>query len=271
MNDQGTVQAVSAAVRPFIAACQLLILRRERTSVLVHERKYTKLPPRIAIPLLCKHVKGRLRCPPELTILLIHNYEQEPIMQQSLRYAGINNYVALKPTSEDPWRNTLKLTELNTYLASDACQTEYVLYCDSDDVIIRDDSSKTIECLQQHDCQMLLSCTRAISPYDQMPEIQAWTDALAAQVGAEGLYLNAGVYIARTAFLKELVARALDYVTEHDLSREEYRKFQAAKRLGEVLPKFPKGIGSDQAILRYLHPEFYPRMKIDYQSRLATR
>ena len=63
----------------------------------------------------------------------------------------------------------------------------------------------------------------------------------------------------------------MNFVTDRDLSLEEYRIFRAQGKLGDVLPEFPKGIGCDQVILRYLHPEFYPRMQIDYLSKLATR
>jgi len=40
---------------------------------------------------------------------------------------------------------------------------------------------------------------------------------------------------------------------------------------GANLPNYPEQCDSDQHILRYLHPSFYPRMKIDYSLRLAVR
>ncbi len=61
------------------------------------------------------------------------------------------------------------------------------------------------------------------------------------------------------------------YVTETDLPGSEYKRLKDSGTVGEHLPEFPKGCGCDQTILRYLHPQFYPRMKIDYQGRLALR
>ena len=63
----------------------------------VHKRSLTKLPASLVVPLLCGHRKGALRCPPNLTIVLVHNYAAEPIMETSLRYVGIERYVVLKP------------------------------------------------------------------------------------------------------------------------------------------------------------------------------
>ena len=42
-------------------------------------------------------------------------------------------------------------------------------------------------------------------------------------------------------------------------------------KLCEALPDFPKGVGCDQAIIRFMHPKFYPRVKIDYQDQLASK
>ena len=42
-------------------------------------------------------------------------------------------------------------------------------------------------------------------------------------------------------------------------------------KLCEALPDFPKGVGCDQAIMIFMHPNFYPRVKIDYQGQLASR
>ena len=51
-----------------------ILARRGRWNQLViHDRKFRGMPPFISVPLLCGQVKGRLTCPPELTILLIHN------------------------------------------------------------------------------------------------------------------------------------------------------------------------------------------------------
>lgn len=245
--------------------------RREWEYLSIHKRSLTKLPSSLVLPLLCGHVKGKLNCPPEITILLIHNYKKEPIMEKSLRYVGIENFVVLRVAFNGAWHNTLKLSELKKFLDSDRCKTEYILFFDSDDVVLRDEPEKAIRYLQEEDCDLLFSSTSAKGGYECIPHIQEWTDQIANKNGHDRLYINSGVYIAKTSFLRKVMDSAIEYITEHDLSRDEYRELRQKESLCERLSSFPKGVGSDQVILRYLHPRFYPRMKIDYKGRLALR
>ncbi len=104
-----------------------------------------------------------------------------------------------------------------------------------------------------------------------MPEMKEWTDRIAKKSGYGERYLNAGVYVAKTSFLREVMDTAMEYVTEDTISRQEYRELLQKEDSRENSPPFPKGIGFDQVILRYLHRQFYPRMKIDYKNRLALR
>lgn len=43
--------------------------------LIIHRSKLVNHPPSLILPLLGGPVKGKLRCPPELTIMLMHNYE----------------------------------------------------------------------------------------------------------------------------------------------------------------------------------------------------
>jgi hypothetical protein len=243
----------------------------EWTCPVIHVRRLTKLPPSIALPLLCGRSKGKLTCPPELTIVLIHNYESEPIMEKSLRYVGIKNFVVLRPKSERPWCNTMKFVELKRFLDSGSCKTKFVLFCDSDDAVLRDDPAKAIRFLEEEGCDLLLSNTSFDAAYECMPDVQEWADEIARQNGKTQYYINSGVFIGRLDFLREVLGEALKYISDNDFSREEYWRVRENGTLCKSLPEFPKGIGSDQVILRYLHPRFYPRMKIDYKDRLAMR
>lgn len=238
----------------------------------IHIRKLTNLPAFISLPLLCGRSKRKLRCPPDLTILLIHNYKQEPIMEKSLRYVGIENFVVMKPEFDGAWRMAIKLIELRKYLDSGSCKTKYILYCDSDDAVLRDDPAKAIKYLQDEECDLLLpNSTTWSAGYECMPEVQRWADQNARENGRRHCYINAGVFIGKTEFLREVVNSAMKYITDHDLSSEEYWRILENGSLSERIPEFPKGVGCDQEILRYLHPQFYPRMKIDYKDKLAIR
>jgi len=255
-------------VKDIIRACRK---RRTWDHVIIHRRKLTENPPGLVLPLICGHVKGKLSCPPELTILLVHNYESEPIMEQSLRYVGIENFTVVRPPINGPWIHTVKVSAILNYLKSGACKTEYLLYCDSNDAVLRDDPRKAIRCLEEENCELLFSKTRSKRVYKYLSHAKAWTDQVAKEYGAPGWYINAGVYVARTFFLREVLETAMAYVTETDLPGSEYKRLKDNGTVGEHLPEFPKGCGCDQTILRYLHPQLYPRMKIDYQGRLALR
>ena len=49
--------------------------RNTMNHLIIHRDKLVNNPPSLILSLLCGPVKGKLRCPPELTLLLIHNYE----------------------------------------------------------------------------------------------------------------------------------------------------------------------------------------------------
>lgn len=249
--------------------------RRSWKCLVIHERRYTTLPEPIVLPLLCGNAKGKLSCPAYLTIVLIHNYDEESILEKSLRYVGIENFVLLKPESAQWPSNTVKLIELKKYIDRGDCPTEYVLYIDSADAVLRGDPGKAVQYLHEEECDLLFSSTSGHKLMDMMgkyiPETRRWADHLARDHGCEQLYLNAGVFVGKTTFLKEILNMALEFVTEDDLSPAERDKLHRQGTLAEAFPEFPKGVGSDQMIFTYLHPRFYPRVKIDFKRRLALR
>ena len=228
-----------------------------------------RLPTYLTLPLLCGHVKGRLRCPSDVTIVLIHNREYAPIMERSLRYVGIRNYVVLRPTLDRTWHQTVKLVALLDYLDRGACTTEYLFYCDADDVVLRDDPAKAVTLLNESGCDWLLSFDEFAAHYECMPEIKAWADELAASHGHPGRYLNTGVWIGRAAFVQQVLRAASAYITTEDLSSDHRRRLSREGRLCRDLPDFPKGVGSDQILLRHLQPRFHPRIGIEYSGALS--
>ena len=245
--------------------------RRQWEHPIIHTRRYTNLPSWLALPLLCGSAKGKLSCPADLTIVLVHNYQEESILEKSLRYVGIEDFVLLQPEDGQWPSNTLKITELKKYLDSGDCPTERILYIDSDDAVVRGDLGKAVEFFEEEDCDLLFSSTIAKKHLDCLPEAKRWADENARENGWERRYLNAGVFIGNKAFLQEILEEVLKFVTNDDLSYAEHETLHRKKIVREVLPDFPKGCGSDQMIFRYLHPRFYPRMKTDFKCRLALR
>lgn len=245
--------------------------RHTWSQIVIHQGYLGRLPSWIVLPLLNGHAKGRFKRPPEMTIVLVHNYRTEPIMAKSLRYVGIRDFVVLRPRIRGPWRNSTKLVTLLEYLREPPCNTKYVFYCDSRDAIIRDDPAKAIACLEEAGCDLLMSATKFVDGYQWMPEVHTWADSKAQANGYSRLYMNAGVFVGRVDFAREVLEAGMRYVTDSDLTLKELRRRTRDRSLGERLTDFPCGVGCDQIILRYLHPQFYPRMKVDYAGRLALR
>ena len=237
----------------------------------VHKSSLTELLSFFVLPFLCGHAKGKLRCPPEITILLVHNYKKEPIMEKSLRYVGIENFVVLKVDPSILWKHIQKIKEIKKFLDSGRCKTEYILFFDSVDAVLRDEPEKAIRYLQEEGCDLLFSSTLHRGGYEYMPEMKEWTDRIAKESGYGERYLNSGIYVAKTSFLREVMDTAMEYLTEDAISQQEYTELLQKEGSREDLPPFPKGMRCDQTILRYLHRQFYPRMKIDYKNRLALR
>ena len=101
--------------------------------------------------------------------------------------------MALKPKLNRPWYNAVKLETILNYLKSGSCKTEYIMFCDSDDAILRNDPKKAIQFLQEENCDLLFSRTKCKVGYECMPQVKAWADQIAQEQGAPGWYLNSGV------------------------------------------------------------------------------
>ena len=141
-----------------------LLHRRSWKYPIIHTRRYTTLPGRIVLPLLCGTAKGKLSCPADLTIVLIHNYKDESILEKSLRYVGIEDFVLLQPATGKWPSNKIKLVELKNYLDSGECATENILYIDSDDAVVRGDLGGVVDYFQEEDCNLLFSSCVSVNP-----------------------------------------------------------------------------------------------------------
>ena len=149
------------------------------------------------------------------------------------------------------------------YLESDEFpNTELVMWCDAGDVIFIDSPQRIIDVFYEYDCDLLYSTTEFFygnkgGYHDDFMEGAAkWQNKL-----KSGLYLNAGVAIGRPDFAKEVLREMLELKWD--------------KRFTQHPPEAPEHMkmADDQEILRYLHPKFYPRMKIDNEGdrKLAWR
>ena len=95
-----------------------------------------------------------------------------------------------------------------------------------------------------------------------MPEIKKDVDLIN---GGNKRYLNSGVYIGKTKFIKELFKEAIKYAIPHGVTMDKYHEY-----LKSNPQNYPKG-SQDQDIFRFLEPKFYPNLKVDYQNLMAYR
>lgn len=250
----------------------IMLRKRAYNQIVIHKPGFTRtLPPKNLISAFCKKNKGKISASPRLTILLVHNRPYRTILEQSLDYLGVKNYAVIRPTVVGEWRQTFKLLALLDYLERGECKTDFVLYCDSDDAIIRDDPDKAVDLLHEYNCEALFSNTSS-AHYYSMSDAEIWARETARKENATDrrIHLNSGVYVARTEFLVKILRQAVKFVTKDDLP------IRIVEQLREKDPQtlhknFPYGKGCDQSIFRLLHPTFYPQMKVDYASRLALR
>lgn len=256
-----------AVTMPFRIAAAYAARDRYRQLVIHDARLTRRLSPETLVRIFCEPNRGKFRRPDDLTILLVHNRTGKTLMEQSLDCLGVE-YTILRLPPEIPWRHTMRITATLDWLRSGACKTDYVLSVDCDDALMRDDPAKAVALLG--DGEMLVSST-TYARYRNMPDVKAAMLKLAppklAQARHPRVHLNAGVYVAKRGFLEEYLTAASAFVTGDDLRLDGLTDAEVLARL----PDFPRGVGSDQTIMRYLFPTFYPRMKIDYANLLAAR
>jgi hypothetical protein len=126
--------------------------------------------------------------PPEIQIILIHNYDKISLAEKSLKYLGINNYTLLRPKIDGPWRHSAKLVTLKKFLESKKHGFKYILYLDSADVILRDDPRNVLTYFQEQNCDLLFSRTAFDVGYECMEEIKAWTEDVAKKMAVRFLF-----------------------------------------------------------------------------------
>ena len=161
-----------------------------------------------------------------------------------------------------PWRNTFKFEMLHNYLNLGECTTKYFMCLDAIDVIFVGEPQRVIDIFESFECDALFMSTQSTDGYDCMPQIKRWADKIN---GGRVRYLNSGVYIGKTSFIKEVFDVAVKYAIPHGCTMNEYREY-----LNSQPKDYPKG-SQDQDIFRYIELEFYPRLRVDYDDQMAYR
>ena len=207
-------------------------------------------------------MKDTYSTPKDLTIITLHDYSEKSLFEQSLDFLGIKDYVVLSEQFEGPWRHTLKIQWIVNYLRAGGCKTEYLLYCDARDSILRVDPQIVLDLFLERHVSLLFNATMSKRAYYfGMPGMLEWARTVAPRLGR---YLNSGAFIGTTKFVQLVFEEAMKYVDP-----EQHIVAGDVTSLTEF-PEFPKGT-DDQTILRYLQREFHPAMSIDYYNRIFYR
>jgi len=194
----------------------------------------------------------------------LSGYEETSILEENMKYLGLD-LVVLKD-DRLPWRNTFKFEMLHKYLNAwkngrGYCTTKYFMCLDAIDVIFVDDPQRVIDIFESFDCDALFMSTHSTDGYNCMPKVKEWVDT----INIPGRYLNSGVYIGKTSFVKEMVEEAMKYTIPHGVTMDDYRDY-----LNSQPADYPKG-SQDQDIFRYIEQKFYPRIRVDYNNIMAFR
>ena len=241
------------------------------TQPIIHDRHIVKNAFEI---LKSKIERNSFKLPDNLTIVTCRNegsmedriiphlsgYEDVSILESNLDYLGID--LVVLTDDRLPWRNTFKFEMIRNYLSSGECKTEYFMCCDAIDVIFRDDPQVVIDIFESFDCDCLFMSSHALDGYNCMREVKDFVDKIN---GGNHRYLNSGVYIGKTSFVKEMFDVAMEYAIPHGVIMADYMEYLSRKPID-----YPKG-SQDQDIFRYIEPKFYPRIKVDYQNLMAYR
>jgi hypothetical protein len=240
------------------------------TQPIIHDRHIVKQ----AFKHLIMNGPIEFQTPEDLTIVTCRNegsledriiphlsgYEETSILERNMEYLGLD--LVVLTDARLPWRNTFKFEMIHNYLNSGKCTTEYFMCLDAIDVIFVDEPQKVIDIFRTFECDALFMSTQSMDGYNCMPEVKRWADGIN---GGRIRYLNSGVYIGKTSFIKKVFDEAIKYAIPHGVTMDEYREYLKSE------PKdYPKG-SQDQDIFRYLEPDFYPLLRVDYDNLMAFR
>jgi hypothetical protein len=203
--------------------------------------------------------EGAFSIPENLSIFTAHNHHDKSLFERNMDYLGVNSYDVchLKHVT---WNNAIRIKYFLEYL-KEKCTTEYVLFCDSDDVIFHKNPAELLDKFHLFNAEVVYNSTRWMHGYQCMPDKKKWADTI-----HPNRYLNGGAFLGKRLFLIELYSCFSNYLCENPVSNADF--------FGNELnycDNFPYGISSDQTILRYLEPDFYPKLKVDDDNILFWR
>ena len=173
----------------------------------------------------------------DTTYFICSSYgEREVSLEKTLKFFKVP-YV-MKGRGTQNWRNTMKAGLLADYLPE--INTKYTMGIDSHDVCLLKEANGIIDVFESDfDCDMLFN--GELVSYPTNNELASFEEGCY-QKESPFCYLNSGVWIAKTKFLKEVIKDILTFKSSR-----------------------PR---SDQEIYRKLHQKYYPQIQVDSKCKL---
>jgi hypothetical protein len=196
-------------------------------------------------------------CAEELTIVSTTNIQEKGFLQKSLERLGFNNLIILGANVND-WNFICKIELILNYLKN--IKTEYILFCDSHDVIVLRFRNLLNKFLNLK-CEMLINSEYAFWPNeynfklynsDPLPDFITCIDQEKNLAPTNTPpFLNSGCWIANTKF-------ATKFLSDCYINSGKKFVFQHGQK---ICP-------NDQPIFRSVFHKYYPLVKLDYYSTI---
>jgi hypothetical protein len=193
--------------------------------------------------------RGRLRCPPELTIVTYSNYAEPVLLERCLSHLGIEEGVVVVGRGVRRWEWIHKVALVHELIASGGVRSEYVLCLDGDDVLLLGDPAEVVARWLATDSRLLFCGTRG----DQPASPECWAFENSVHDDPQHRHLNAGGYIGETAYVGERLGEIV-----------------AAAAAREPWTQSEFGF-DDQLAWRHEHRRRHPEIKVDADCRVFLR
>ena len=193
-----------------------------------------------------------------LTVFTFNNTPSEGILEISLNRLGIPYTILGKNINS--WKNIHKIKLLNDAL--DEIDTEYTLVLDCFDVIVIRHLSAVIGMFQQHDCKMLFNCEAVFFPdFGENFITTSFKEKERFLSNSIRPYLNSGMYIAETAFLRNLMAEMIDF---------DFFDYYNPSLLPDKNSYYQhqKSFHSDQLLYHHMYIKYFPQIRLDHHMHL---
>ncbi|HUZ93816.1 MAG TPA: hypothetical protein VMU57_02785 [Edaphobacter sp.] len=197
-----------------------------------------------------KTLCGRFTDPANLTIITYNTRPEEELLERCLRHLGLKEFVVLGRELK-AWNWLSKISLVYDYLESGACNTDYIVCLDGDDVLIVSDPNLILKRFHEAKCKVLFCNTRGNQPPSQ--ECWDFENSVAMEHDLYHRHLNAGGYVGRRAYVHECLKEILDHA-----------------HLESPWCISPFGF-DDQLAWRHLHRRYYPDIKVDVRCNLFVR